>query len=754
MSGMDVVLRARNVRSATFGAWSAAYVIVCLAAYVATDAFVTDDGVSVWFPPAALSFAYLLRFGLVGLPIVLATRFVAAVTFMGSNFRLGNMVVTGVLIVGAYTVVAVLVRPRIDQSSSHTQRLAWWVIGGLGAPLTASVGAVAWMVHDTSLTPGRHVDTVGSFWLGDAAAVVTLAPLFAFGSVLARRARTRRWWAGGEVVVQLLSIAVVGWILVAPDLESPQFYVAFGPLVWIAVKYGLASVSLTLAATGTLLPLLRLERGAVADDMAGLQLFLVVYAVTGLVLAAVESDRRNARDELAESERRIRAEHRATQIAERRFRKSFESAPIGIALVGTDGRWLRVNEALCRILGYTQRELSSLTFQDITHPDDLDEDLGLVEQVLADEIEGYTLEKRYFHKSGRVITAQLDVSLVRDDDGAPLHFISQIHDISMRKAMIESLQQAEVTQRACLNALEQGIAMSDMTGTVHLLNPSGRRILGYDAAGLSERFKTGAWETYREDDTPLPEEEQPIGVTMRTGEAVYDQIVRWRRADGEMITLRVATEPVRDEQGNLTGVVTAFADITREREAEKAEKAALDRLEWQAFHDPLTGLANRSLLLEHLRSSLTDRRHGGLTALFFLDLDGFKMVNDTMGHAAGDELLAGVAARLDRAVRAEDIVARFGGDEFVVLAEDLVSLDAAEALAVRITDELAAPISLSTGAVTISASVGVAIAGHNTGADVEPDALLAAADAALYRAKQNRPGRYEMVAGGADRRSG
>jgi PAS domain S-box-containing protein len=136
------------------------------------------------------------------------------------------------------------------------------------------------------------------------------------------------------------------------------------------------------------------------------------------------------------TERRRDAELRE---AEERFRSAFENAPIGIALVGPDGDWLRVNRTLCELLGYTEEELLGRTFQQITYPEDLDADLEFVRQVLAGEIRTYQMEKRYLRKDGSLVWALLSVSLVRGDDGDPRYFVSQIEDISARKRYDEEL---------------------------------------------------------------------------------------------------------------------------------------------------------------------------------------------------------------------------------------------------------------------------------------------------------------------------
>ena len=124
------------------------------------------------------------------------------------------------------------------------------------------------------------------------------------------------------------------------------------------------------------------------------------------------------------------------------FQNAFEYAAIGMALVAPDGTWLRVNRSLCQITGYSEAELLQRTFQDITHPDDLDLDLANVDKMLSGEIQTYQMEKRYFHKNGSIVWVLLSVSLVRDQNNQPLFFIGQIQDITRRKESEQQLNDA------------------------------------------------------------------------------------------------------------------------------------------------------------------------------------------------------------------------------------------------------------------------------------------------------------------------
>ncbi len=171
----------------------------------------------------------------------------------------------------------------------------------------------------------------------------------------------------------------------------------------------------------------------------------------------------------------------ALRESEKRFRSAFDYAAIGMAMVALDGHWLKVNRTLCKIIGYTEQELKSLTFQDITHPDDLETDLNYVRQVLAGEMTSYQMEKRYFHKEGHIIWISLSVSLVQNDQNQPMYFIAQIQDISTRKRAERELE----LQSVVVKNMAGGVCLvrgSDKT--IVYANPKFESMFGYDPGEL------------------------------------------------------------------------------------------------------------------------------------------------------------------------------------------------------------------------------------------------------------------------------
>ena len=283
------------------------------------------------------------------------------------------------------------------------------------------------------------------------------------------------------------------------------------------------------------------------------------------------------------------------QESEERFRSAFDHAPIGMALVAPDGRWLQVNKVLCDIAGYSENEFKGMTLQAITHPDDLGDFLARLNEVVDGQIPTHQMEKRYLHKSGHEVWVLVGVSLIRDTESKCLHLIFQIQDITHRK-----------------------------------------------------------------------------------------------RAEQQLVH--------------------------------------------EALHDALTGLPNRAWFMEQLQTSL-DLIHSQkdrLFAVLFLDLDRFKVINDSIGHMVGDQLLVGIANRLSHCLRPGDKVARLGGDEFTILLDDIRSASEAIDVADRIQEHVSKPFNVGGYETFTTVSIGIALSSPDYKL---PEDFLRDADTAMYQAK-------------------
>ncbi len=421
------------------------------------------------------------------------------------------------------------------------------------------------------------------------------------------------------------------------------------------------------------------------------------------------------------------------QLSEQQFASAFEFAAIGMALVAPDGRWLKVNRALCELTGYSEEELLRLTFQDITHPDDLETDLVYVRRMLEGRIQTYQMEKRYIRKEGRIVWVLLSVSLVRDTRGRPLFFISQIQDITRRK----ELEAERERLSSIVEATPDFVAIADVAHRVQYLNPGARRLLGLGAGDDVSTLQ-------------IPDAHPRWAARRVLGEGIPTAIQRgtwvgetaFQTRDGREVPVLQTIVAHRDPNGDVAFLSTIARDIS-DRKAFEA------RIEELAYRDALTGLPNRRLLADRLeRAMIAASRHRRSVGVLCLDLDRFKLVNDSFGHETGDTVLRSTARRLQRMVRRGDTVARLGGDEFVVVVEDVGPARDVEGVARKILDAVSRPYTAkepsgSSVRIMLTTSIGISLY-PDDGDDVS--ALLRHADAAMYRAKQEGGHRYSFFA--------
>ena len=266
---------------------------------------------------------------------------------------------------------------------------------------------------------------------------------------------------------------------------------------------------------------------------------------------------------------------RTTDLAasEEQFRHAFEHAGIGMALVGLDGSWLRVNRALYGIIGYREKELLDKTFQEITHPDDLDADMDHVQELLEGRSNSYQMSKRYLHKDGHIVWVRLTASLVRDEKGKPRHFVSQIEDITARVRTEEALRESEERFRMLTARAPIGILLADRAGRILYANPRWREM-----AGLSLLESPG------QDWTRVLHADDRAAVSASWREMVekggeFAREFRFAAPDGKVRWVQARAAAVRGIGGEISGYVGTNADITELKDLEKqllSQNAALE----------------------------------------------------------------------------------------------------------------------------------------------------------------------------------
>ena len=332
---------------------------------------------------------------------------------------------------------------------------------------------------------------------------------------------------------------------------------------------------------------------------------------------------------------------------------------------------------------------------------------------------------RFRRPDGEVVWVSVGVQpLLREGSGKPYGIVSSFSDVTQPRTSERALREERDRAQTYLDVAGTMLVVLDLERRVTLINPKGCAVLGYDKDELlGESFIE---KCIKEQDRPLMQQ-------------VFQQLRHGRLEGAEYLEGRVVTKVgnerivawhntlVQDENGNVTATLSSGEDITERRKAEQISHLA--------YHDSLTGLPNRALLNEHMTMALARaRRNGHAVALLLIDLNDFKLVNDSLGHAAGDEVLCEVARRVGESIRGTDLLARHGGDEFILLLADIDGdpREIAETVASKIVHEMEKPVRLSGAEFHVGASIGISIYPEDS---LDPDTLLAHADSAMYQAK-------------------
>lgn len=417
-------------------------------------------------------------------------------------------------------------------------------------------------------------------------------------------------------------------------------------------------------------------------------------------------------------------EHERLQRSEETFRRTLANAPVGMCLVAPDGTFMLVNQALCTLLDRPEQELLVTSWQELTHPEDLDVDLAHVNSLLDGERDSYRLTKRYVRPSGEVVWGDLSVACVRNSDGTVAYFISQIADITDIKTRQADSERAMVHYRRLAENSADVTVQIDTTGTVTWVSPNSVDLLHRHPQDLigTPPFDMVA-EPFRE------QAKADLGQALRGHERRHGELPIVTDK-GEHRWVDVATTPMHDERGTYLGVLARVRDVTHEVEVR-------EDLARRVAHDSLTGLLSREEGMHQL-SAILDQPPGVADGrmLAFIDVDDLKSVNDTWGHDAGDELLRTVARRMRSRLRAEDLIARVGGDEFIVILPGIREPSDGVRLLEDLVVQVRSPLEYQGHTLIPAVSIG---ATELTPED-SADAALKRADRAMYESKRTGGG--------------
>jgi diguanylate cyclase (GGDEF)-like protein/PAS domain S-box-containing protein len=417
----------------------------------------------------------------------------------------------------------------------------------------------------------------------------------------------------------------------------------------------------------------------------------------------------------------------------RKLGRVLEQSPASVMITNTEGITEYVNPRFEQVSGYSAEEMIGENPRILKSGDKTEEEYkAMWDSLLAGrEWRGIFHNKR---KDGSIYWESASISPLRDDRGKITHFIAVKEDVTAQKRAEDQLRM----NATVFDTTQEGIMVTDADNIIKTVNPSFSRITGYspdEVIGQSPTMLSSG----RHDDIFY----ENLWDSIRHKHYWSGEI--WnRRKDGSVYPEWMSIAAITDDQGIAKEYVAVFSDITKHKENE-------EQILYQANYDALTGLPNRSLFSDRLDQAIVSAlRERWRLAILFVDLDQFKMVNDTFGHVVGDELLQLVAERISHSVRDSDTIARFGGDEFVLLLQDVSEMDAVANIATKIINRITQVYTLYEREIFIGASVGITIFPDDA---MNADSLLRNADMAMYQAKERGRNNYQFFTASMQQRT-
>ena len=392
-------------------------------------------------------------------------------------------------------------------------------------------------------------------------------------------------------------------------------------------------------------------------------------------------------------------------------------------------RYLYVNEGAVKKLGYSKEEFASM-------------DVYAINPYLTNErVEEV---RKILHSRGEAINRT--IHKCKDGHEYPVQGYLQTIRFQGKEAFIifdtDITEQVEIEKKErerakIVESIHDGVVVTDLKGNIQNYNRSFVRIVGKKQ--FDNVRQIFGKENEQEVLTLLRES---IACDHKSDDDVIEMELAFVRGDGKEIVCDVSLTQLQDEKGIPYAIVWMFQDVTHKKYQQQLLKKQAEELEFQAYHDALTALPNRTLFRDRLSQAINySRRHDKKFALFFIDLDRFKQINDSFGHQFGDAVLLEIAKRIKKQLRAADTLARFGGDEFVVIARDVVDKKAAQKIAKKMLESLKEPLYLYGQDIYTSFSIGVSLYPDDSQTE---ENLVKYADSAMYRAKEEGRNNYKF----------
>ena len=426
---------------------------------------------------------------------------------------------------------------------------------------------------------------------------------------------------------------------------------------------------------------------------------------------------------------RIRLEEEL-QRSEEKYRTMLEQMQDGYYEVDLKGNYTFANTAAGNILGVPKEQLIGTNYRVLTPPDEADRVFQAYNQVYKSGIPNTGFAHTITIKDGQSILCESSIDVRKNERGEVIGFKSVVRDVTESKMLEAALSLSEEKYRSILEEMEDAYYEVDLSGNFTFVNEATTRHTGYAAEELTKmNFRQV---TYEEDINPVF---TAFNNVYRSGEPNKGYAHRMVKKDGTVGYVEAAISVSKDKQGAIVGFRCVSRDVTERKMLEQ-------KLADMATHDYLTGLPNRILLNDRFQVALAQaNRNNYKLGIMSLDLDHFKEVNDTMGHAVGDEFLKAVGIRLSNILRSSDTVARLGGDEFLLLLQEIHYPEDAILIAEKIIDSCKEPLRINGHQLHISTSIGIAIYPDN-GEDM--DTLMRKSDAAMYFSKRHGGMQYKV----------
>lgn len=544
----------------------------------------------------------------------------------------------------------------------------------------------------------------------------------------------------GAIIEAIAVAAVVALTFVWTfwvDTGLSLAFLSLAPAMWLALRYSTTVSTVFLAVAGAWIVFATLSgRGgfAVADPQTRALLAQTLVCSLTIVTLALSLYR--------DSRARLITE---LKVARDLFAGVLQAASEQ-AIIGTDpsGRITVFNNGAERLLGWARTEMLGRSLLDVLHPPEVSSRAAILGIPVGFEVlicrvsvdRADVREWTYVRRDGTQVQVSLAVSQMVDPAGACSGYIGVATDITEQKAAEQALAESEERFRLAFDTAPMGMFLFDVTpgsaGCITRCNQAMATLIGREVGDVPGLLVTDLCDEHSESCPDSLGRLHDLGIGDR-----WEAEVALRRADGR-VEWGAASASVIAPRGSVPYGICLVEQITARKQAEAA-------LQQMALHDQLTGLANRALLMDRAEQALAEARgdeRGGV-GVIFLDLDGFKTINDTWGHGEGDEVLTVVAQRIQASIRSHDTAARLGGDEFAVLCPGISDPAQIQSVAERIRAEVRHPIELSTGHICDQLSVSAGVATSQS--DSTAETLLRRADALMYHSK--RSGKDRITSG-------